>query len=332
MPSEITRKLLIAILALSIPAVAADDAPLTRIAFGSCSKHNADQPLWDPIVAADPDLWIWTGDIVYAVTEDMDLMRAIYALQRARPDYSRLVAACPVIGTWDDHDYGVNNGGLEYPQRRRSQQLLLDFLDVDSDDEQRQRSGVYASHTYGPPGQRWKVLLLDTRYHRQEPDSDADILGAEQAEWLETELRESDAQIHLIVSSIQVIPEEHRFEKWANFPQARVRLFELIRRSGAPGVLFLSGDRHISEISCLGAGAAGYPMYDITSSGMTHSWSRFPGEPNRHRLGEVVHELNFGLIELDWSADPPMLDLQIRDRHNAIRLRQKVSLAVLAPR
>jgi len=74
----------------------------------------------------------------------------------------------------------------------------------------------------------------------------------------------------------------------------------------------------------------GYPLYDVTSSGMTHSWSRFPGEPNRHRLGVVFPELNYGLLQVDWAADPPMVDLQIRDRHNAIRLRQRVTLSLLA--
>ena len=301
-----------------------------RIAFGSCSRHNADQPMWDAIIAADPDLWIWTGDIIYADTHDMDLMRAIYALQRSRPDYGRLLATCPVIGTWDDHDYGVNNGGKEYARRDRSQQLLLVFLDIEATDPRRDQAGVYASHVYGPAGRRIKVILLDTRYHRDEPGEDASVLGAQQETWLAGELAGSDAQIHLIISSIQVIPEDHDYEKWANFPQARRRLFDLIKRSGAPGVVFLSGDRHIAEISRLDADVIGYPLYDVTSSGMTHSWSRFPGEPNRHRLGVVFPELNYGLLQVDWAADPPMVDLQIRDRHNAIRLRQRVTLSLLA--
>lgn len=302
-----------------------------RIAFGSCSRHNADQPLWDAIVASDPDLWIWTGDIIYADTQDMDLMRALYALQRSRRDYGRLLAACPVIGTWDDHDYGVNNGGREYPRRQRSQQLLLDFLAVSPEDPRRERAGVYTSHLLGPPGHQARVILLDTRYHREEPGPRTDVLGAEQMKWLEDELSGSDARVHIIVSSIQVIPQEHKYEKWANFPQARQQLFDLVRRSGAPGVLFLSGDRHIAEISRLDAEAIGYPLYDVTSSGMTHSWDSFPGEPNRHRLGKVFHELNYGLLEIDWQADPPMLDLQIRDRDNSIRLHQRVDLSLLAP-
>ena len=331
---DIFRGILGAVVVLSVATQTHSEqtaaAALTRIAFGSCSEHNADQPLWEPIVATDPDLWIWTGDIVYAGTEDMDLMRAIYSLQAARPDYARLVATCPVIGTWDDNDYGVNDGGLEYPQRQRSQKLLLDFLD--DDDPRRQRAGVYSTHVYGPPGQRVKVILLDTRYHRQEPGKDTEILGAQQRAWLEAELAGSDAQVHLIVSSIQVIPEEHKYEKWANFPRARQRLFDLIRRTRAQGVVFVSGDRHIAEIFRLDADAVGYPLYDITSSGMTNSWRSFRGEPNRHRLGEVYHDLHFGLIEFDWSVSPPMLEMQIRDRHNEIQLRQRVSLSVLSPR
>ena len=73
------------------------------------------------------------------------------------------------------------------------------------------------------------------------------MLGAEQWQWLETELRNSTVQIHLIVSGIQILPEEHKYEKWANFPQSRRRLLRLIGETGVPGVILLSGDRHLAE-------------------------------------------------------------------------------------
>lgn len=311
---------------------ATPEGDLTRIAFGSCSRHDAPQPMWSAIVDAEPDLWIWSGDIVYGDTEDMQVLGAKYELQKSRPEYRRMLTAFEIIGIYDDHDYGVNNGGREYGSRAESQRLLLDFLDVPSDSPRRRRAGAYGVYAYGAGDRRVKVLLLDTRYHRDPPSADGDVLGDAQWEWLERELTAGDAAVHVIVSSIQVVPEDHRYEKWSNFPAARRRLFDLVRRSGAPGVVFVSGDRHIAEISRLDPDDGGYPLYDITSSGLTHSWSSFPGEPNRHRLGEVFAGLHYGLLELDWDAQPPALELQIRDRHNRVRCRQRVSLSVLAPR
>ncbi len=317
------------------------DGPLTRIAFGSCNRQARPQPLWNPIRATEPDLWVWLGDNIYADTEDMATMELMYARQRRRSGYRALRRDTRVIGTWDDHDYGANDAGRTYPRRESSQQLLLDFLGVPDDSPRRQRRGVYSAHTFGPPGQRVKVLLLDTRYHRDPltpdttseqrylPNETGDILGEEQWAWLEQELRTSDAQIHLIGTSIQAIPAEHAWEKWANFPQARDRLFEVIRRSGAPGVLLLSGDRHHAELSRL-EGRVGYPLYELTASGLTHHAPPHE-EPNRHRLGSIVTALNFGLLTVDWDADPVRIRLEVRGRDNDRHFGRTLSLASLQP-
>ena len=304
-------------------------AVLQRIAFGSCNRQDLPQPLWAPIAADDPDLWIWLGDNIYGDTDDMSVLAAKYTQQRANAGYRDLLARVPVIGTWDDHDYGRNNAGREYPYRAASQQVFLDFLDVPQASPRRTREGVYASHTYGPAGQRVKVILLDVRYHREYPGATADVLGEAQWAWLEAELRNSDAQVNLVASGIQFVPEEHRFEKWANFPQARARLFSLIRDSGAPGVVLLSGDRHFAEISRID-GAAAYPLYEVTSSGLTHSWTDVV-EANRFRVGELYPHLHYGMMEIEW-APAPRLRLQIRDRDGVVRREQVVALSDLQPR
>jgi alkaline phosphatase D len=318
----------------SARAAAAADAqrPISRIAFGSCNDQDHAQPLWPLIAAGRPDLWVWLGDNVYSDTEDMDKMRADYAKQLADEGYRALLASTPVVGTWDDHDYGVNNGGKEYPRRAESQQLLLDFLGEPADSPRRRQAGVYASHTYGPPGRQVKVILLDTRYHRDPVDTLAhrgDILGEEQWRWLEHELKTSRAQVHVIGSSIQVVPEQHRFEKWANFPAARERLFRLIGEARVSGVVFVSGDRHIAEISRVEGTAAGYPLYDVTSSGLTHTWRTDWPEENRHRLREKVMALNWGVLDIDWDAGA--LRFEIRDDRNAVRLARAIPLAELQP-
>src|SRR5436305_1258001 len=105
----------------------AGDRPLSRIGFGSCVHQDRPQPIWTPIVAAKPELFLMLGDNIYADTEDMALMRKMYAQLAAQPGFKKLRGACPILATWDDHDYGGNDAGAEYPKKKESQQLFLDF-------------------------------------------------------------------------------------------------------------------------------------------------------------------------------------------------------------
>lgn len=314
----------------------ASSAPLSRIAFGSCSDEMRPQPIWAPIVNQRPGLWIWLGDNVYADTADPVAMRQAFDAGKMNPGYQALRAITPVVGTWDDHDYGLNDGGKEWRAKTLAQRALLDFLDEPADSPRRRREGVYESYTYGPPGRQVKVILLDTRYHRDRysrteypVNPTGDILGEAQWAWLERELRGSTAQVHLIGSSIQVVPEDHAFEKWASFPTARDRLFRLIGETRAPGVVFISGDRHIAEISRMEGTAAGYPLYDVTSSGMTHTWRQDQPEVNRHRVGDKLIALNFGVLDIDWTTRT--LHFRILDDREQVRLEHRIPLAELQP-
>ena len=300
--------------------------PLQRIAFGSCNRTDLPQPLWEPIGAAEPDLWIWLGDNIYADTDDMGVMRAMYEDQLAQPGYARLRETTRVLGIWDDHDYGVNDGGKEYPARAESQVELLDFLGEPRGSARRGRAGVYTSYVYGEAPNRTKIILLDTRYHRDAPGAEGDILGEAQWAWLQEQLNGSDAQLHLIGGGIQFLPEDHRHEKWAEFPTARARLFDVIAASGAANVILLSGDRHISEISRVDDSGAGYPLYEVTSSGMTHSWADNPGEVNRHRVGEMYTLLSFGVIEVDWAGGT--VSLQLRAEDGSVAVEEVVGMAL----
>ncbi len=300
------------------------------IAFGSCNKTELENPFWDDIIALDPDLWIWGGDNIYADTPDMDKMRAMYRSQQEVPGYRALAGSTPVIGTWDDHDYGLNDGGREFAVREESQQAFLDFLGVPPDSPRRQREGVYTSHTYRHPRGKVKVIVLDTRYFRtplrDDPSGEkryiphafgeGTLLGEAQWTWLEGELRESDADFNVLVSSIQVLSGEHGFETWGNFPHEVQRLLRLIGDSGAKGVMVLSGDRHISEFSRRDTEPLPYPLVDFTSSGLTHAYRSFKGEPNPYRVGEVVSRESFGLVRLNFEGQEATF--QIRAENNAV--------------
>ena len=332
------NRLLAALLLLAFaPALRGEEPPkpLARIAFGSCADQDKPLPVFDTIAATKPELLLLIGDNIYA---DLDRMRKVtpevikekYDALGKLPGYQKLKAACPIMATWDDHDLGKNDAGAEYPLKDESQKLFLDFFEAKPDDPRRTQKGVYTSAIYGPAGKRVQVLMLDTRYHRTAPkkapfdpktriagylpntDPDATVLGAEQWKWLEGELKKP-AEVRLLVSSIQVISEDHPFEKWANFPNERAKLYSLLKSTGASGVVILSGDRHLAEIS-LDTKAVGYPLYDITSSGLNQgskNW-REP-EANRNRVAAMPYGDNFGMVLIDWSGDDPKLKLQVRD-------------------
>ena len=299
-----------------------------NVAFGSCNQVHYPQPLWESILSLESDMWIWLGDSVYADTEDIGKMRALYEAQAQKPTYAKLAQKARIVGTWDDHDYGVNDGGHEYPKRAESQQAFLDFVGEPKDSPRRRQEGLYTSYMLGSGSESVKVILLDLRYHRDEPGSESDMLGPAQWRWLDEQLRAGAAAVHVIGSSTQVIPEQHRFEKWTNFPKSRQRLFELLAASRAPGVIILSGDRHMAEISRIETKPLHYPLWEITSSGLTHSWKNGRDEPNRHRQGQLLTALNFGLLEVDW-ADGGSLTASVIDLSGQRRLRERISLASL---
>jgi len=330
---------------LLVTAGAAEDVAPTRIAFGSCLGQDGVQPIWQHVLAHKPDVFVLLGDNVYADTTDATELRAAYVKLGAQPGYQSLRASTRVLATWDDHDYGQNDAGAEYPLKEESKQIFLDFFEVPRDSPRRKRDGVYHAEVIGPPGRRVQIILLDTRYNRsplvwqadasdqvdggrylRNSDPGATVLGAKQWAWLEQQLQ-VPAQVRIIASSIQVVDEDTTGETWANFPLERKRLFTLLWR--ATGSVFISGDRHFAELSMM-ASEAGYPTYDLTSSSL--NWSermfRMP-ERNRHRVAVLNRGDNFGLIEIDWARRDPLLRFKIIDEEGEIMINHKVELSVL---
>ncbi|MCO5552843.1 hypothetical protein L7F22_006361 [Adiantum nelumboides] len=133
-------------------------------------------------------------------------MEHMYAQAKNKPGYAELQSKAKIIGTWDDHDYGLDDSGKELTVKNGSQKLFLDFLDEPISSTRRIQEGVYASYTFGPHDKQVKVILLDTRYHRDPMFSNGDMLGEKQWTWLEQQLRDNEAQITIIGSSIEVLP------------------------------------------------------------------------------------------------------------------------------
>lgn len=318
----------------------AETEVLQRIAFGSCHDQRIPKitlPLlrkshdvWDAIREERPDLMVLLGDNIYAKTEDPKVMQAEYEKLDSDPGFRRFRSGVPILATWDDNDYGFSDVGAEYRSKTQSQAIFLNFFGVPRSSPRWSREGIYDAVVYGKPGARTQIILLDTRYFRgplvkrgaDEPpppptrsgpyvptsDTTATILGEAQWRWFADQIR-VPAELRIIASSIQVISEEHGYEKWSNFPHERQRLLQLLRDAKSKGVIIISGDRHHAEISKMD-GLLDFPLYDVTSSSLNKPriWTL---EANRHRVGEMYFQSNFGLLSIDWEAAVPAVNMEI---------------------
>lgn len=309
-------------------AIDTSAAPLV-ITFGSCNKMTMPQTMWQHVAANNPNLWIWLGDIIYADTANMRALAAHYKSLKTNPEYKKLRAKAQIIGIYDDHDYGFNDACKYYPMKEGAKKCLLDFLDVPMKSPVRHRAGAYQSYTFGKPGERIKVIVMDLRWFRDSlvpdpskerryyPNMNGTVLGEEQWEWLENELRNSTADLNILCSSVQILADEHGHEKWGNFPNERKRLLKLIVATKPKNLLMLSGDRHMAEISKMQLDGLPYPLYDFTSSGLTHIRSG-TSEPNRLRVGDMVLKKNFGLLKIRWNEDNPIVTMEVRGHQNEL--------------
>lgn len=244
--------------------------------------------MWSRMSSFNPETIILLGDSIYA---DKRGSKPLTHFVAATPDeiknkYKTLIndrtfldmvekvgGWDSIAATFDDHDYGINNGDKSYPFAKQSQELFWDFVQEPSDSSRRKQAGVYSSklHTIiiprsgasdsaaGSPKFTYKIIMLDTRSNKDVAPSlfgskndihdDSDFLGEEQWQWLAKELQ-SDVDLILLGSSIQALPTDKLTEElWGMFPNARRRLLSLIVGAKCPNVLILSGDVHYAEVS-----------------------------------------------------------------------------------
>ena len=335
----------------------ADTLP-SRIAFGSCANQDQPQPIWDAVLEADPELFIFLGDNIYGDTRDPGVLRAKYDRFATQPGFRRLCERMPVLAIWDDHDFGENDAGGDYPMKEASRQLFCDFWGEPANSPRRTQEGIYDAVMLSAGGRRLQILLPDLRFNRtplrhrefpglvckvkskkmhrdprgdpgpyeRNPDPLASMLGESQWRWLERQLAQP-AEIRILASSVQVVADFPGWEGWINFATDHQRLLQTIRRQRADGLVCISGDMHYAEISRLGLNVP-YPIWDFTSSGLTEVWD--VPTPNMMRVGKVFAESNFGLLSLDWQAiGGPTLRFEARDAQGRSRLVQDVNIAEL---
>ncbi len=331
------------------PPALRGQSPVSDVVFGSCLKP-VDHPMLDRVLTLPMDLFLFLGDNIYADTQDMAVMRAKYDALKGSRFFRELRRRGPILATWDDHDFGANDAGSEYPRRRESQVEFLRWIDEPADSPRRRRDGVYDARIFGPAGRRLQVILLDTRFfrgplrraapgepallggpYRPQTDRTIPLLGEAQWSWLREQLRQP-AELRLIASSIQFVAEFSGAEAWANLPHEKQRMLDLLRETRAAGVLFVSGDRHWCELSRMD-GPLGYPLYDLTASALTEKHPRGTPTDNRYRARpKTYHDVNVGHLHLDWAAEDPAIAWRIVDVAGQTQLEHRLRLSELQPR
>ncbi|MCA8900784.1 MAG: alkaline phosphatase family protein [Hyphomonas sp.] len=309
------------------PPLPAADKALSRILVASClDEEKGDSAALRAASALPADLFLMIGDNVYgdrdgpayATNEaELDELRESFSDLAARDDFKALRQSHPMMVAWDDHDYGMNDGGRSFPFRRLAERIHERFWGLANQDVGAW-PGTYYARTFGPEGQRTQIIMLDTRFFRSDltptdaynakgkerymPSADPkqDMLGNDQWTWLENQLQKP-ADLRLIVSSIQVIPTVHGWEAWSMLPEEQQRLYGLVNETAANGVVFVSGDRHTAFLYRQD-GILPYPAYEITASSLNVAFATETDEKDAHQIGAGYPPENFGSLDIDWDA------------------------------
>lgn len=320
----------------------------TVIAFGSCGHQDVPLPVLALAADRKPDAFVFLGDNIYGDTKNMDTLRLKYQMLADHAEFQKLKSSTTLFATWDDHDYGWNDAGRHYPFKNESKEILLNFFGDQGDSTINTHDGIYHTVYLNSAGKKIQIILPDLRTFRDKllpyngnrkgdarfnyemdyspyKTSDSTMLGEQQWKWLEEQLT-IPADLRIIGSSTQFGITHNGYEAWANFPHEQKRLIELIQKTKANGVLFISGDVHYAEISKLNVPEA-YPLYDVTASGITSTWDF--ATPNDNRIDGPVMENHFGLITVDWNQSDPEITFQIVDVSNTTRINRSIKLSEL---
>ena len=295
------------------------------LAFGSCSHQDKENQLWNEILQTDPDMFLWLGDAVYPEKYDLEHLEKAYQKQTAHPTYARLSRNVQITGVYDDHDYGMNDGGKHHPFKTEAKSLFFRYMDnVRTGLPDIQNEPAYSVIEF--PHYDVRLFILDTRFDRDDlkkseipgqrydPVDVGSILGERQWSKFETDLKNAKEQTIIIISSIQLLNDSHGFEKWGNMPHERQKMLDLL--SGFPDKKFiiLSGDRHFSEISEWNG------ITEITASGLTEIYT-MADEPNPLRKGNLIKQQNFGLLTFHESGG---IEVEIIGDENAVLLNHTI--------
>jgi len=324
-------------------------APLIyKVAFGSCSSEKHPLPIFYEVVKHQPDVFVFLGDNVYGDTDDMSVLRKKYHQLGDKPSYKALRKEAEILAVWDDHDYGRNDAGKNYPHKKASKQVFLDFFEEPSGSDRFAHDGIYTSELRKVGDRTIQFILLDGRTFRDDlkkydptlsgrnsfyrwdysphTDTSMTLLGEKQWEWLEGVLCQP-ADFRILATGTQFGIEANGYEAWANFPHEQERLVKLIKKTQADHLIAISGDVHYAEISKF-ENRHSYPIYDVTASGLSKKW-RF-ATPNKNRIEGPVMDNHFGLLTINFTGNQPLVQVEVWDGTGNQRIEYTIPFEVIS--
>ena len=308
------------------------DPPAFTFALGSCAFINEtefDRPgkpygggyeIFDRIADMNPDAMLWLGDNVYFREVDWysrSGMQHRYSHLRATPELQRLLGACPHYATWDDHDYGPDNSDGSWIHKDWAAETFAEFWPNPSQGLPDLGAGVTGMFQFHDVD----FFLLDNRTFRVNDDNitqPKQVLGQAQIDWLIQALQFSRAPFKVVALGGQFISDFADFENMALFPDEREGILKRIEKEDIRGVVFLSGDRHSSELSELTL-PNGRKVLDFTCSALTSGTYDHTDEPNSLRVeGTMVGVRNFGTLEFTGPRKERVLTIRTYNTEGAL--------------
>lgn len=326
------------------------EPPTIKFGLGSCSYINeartdrpgrpygGDYEIFGAIAKEQPDAFLWLGDNLYY--REMDwltpaAMRRRWRYDRAFPALQPMLGGMHHYATWDDHDFGPNDSDRSFRLRDEALEIFNEYFPT-----VRRGSGPTkgAFHRF-----EWgdvEVFMLDDRYHRSPnrwpAGPDKVMFGREQMEWLKSSLISSNAAVKIIASGNQMINPMALFEAFGQFDTEQKDLFDFIAKNRINGVMFVSGDRHHTELLKVQWPGAAYPWYEFTSSPIGSGGGRNPREENNPARVPgtwVTGTRNFGLIEVTGPRNDRLITLKTMDKDGKLLWKQDIKLSeISAPR
>ena len=360
---------------------------ITKIALGSSADAELPQPIWKVIDAQSPDLFIFSGNTVFAAKKYQKPLVQQFKKLNSFPEFRNFREKTPFLVTWDNLDFGVNDGGSDNLDKDAFRTEFMRYWSYLNTAVPRGQKALYHSKIFGPKKQKVQFIVLDTRWDRSplkknledpanqpvelkpavtevvtpvivtgvipapatpstspaptpevnstasinpavpvvmteetksteiihpkpylaDEDKSKHFLSEDQWAWLESELKRP-SELKFLVSSIQVIANDHQFEKWGNFPLERERLFRLLVKTKTKNLIILSGDRHLGAIAKIEVKKLG-PVYEMTSSGLNKDSQ--PGNilTDMTYFNDAFNKINFGIVKIDWDKHKVILEI-----------------------
>ncbi len=213
------------------------------IGGGIGNLNNQTDDIFHSMKNMNSDFMIWLGNNISSdlSVNNIDFRSLVekYVETRSNTALNEFLQSTPQIATWDEVDYGMNNGGREWALKDTAF-FAFDMFWPNSLKKTYNYTfwdyGVYQKYAYNDVD----VFLLDARFFREKTsDESPSLFGDTQIERLFEEINKSGATFTFLVSPTPFLfPGE---ESLINYKDQLEHFMYRLKLSGAEGVILLSG-------------------------------------------------------------------------------------------